>query len=212
MAAYMKTMTNFLVDASPSMAAPIGTFSSKFRLAQTFIHTHLLSRMTTKTPEYAIMTYGVIDYSEKTPTLDEYRNFVHSQQGGYNDVYEIVSMKTISDTTFNLMMKDLCIGTAAGDALDGLIVAQDTLVRVNASKSFNRIMVWITDGETPLTNSEDDEQQMELVIGNMKEKDVILHVLMLGKISSTSSITKQNSGGSLRHLTQQTGKNDGTMI
>ena len=202
----MKTMTNFLLDASPTMAAPIGSFSSKFLLAQTFIHTHLLSRMTTKTPEYAIMTYGVNDYSEKSQVLDEYKNFVHSHQGGYDDVYEIVAMKTINNITFDLMMKDLCLGTAPGDALDGLIVAQDTLVRVNEKKSFNRIMVWITDGETPLTNSEEDEEQMGLVVGNMKGKEVTLHVLMLGKISSTSSVTKQNSGGALRQLTQQTGK------
>ena len=199
-------MTNFLLDASPTMAAPIGSFSSKFLLAQTFIHTHLLSRMTTKTPEYAIMTYGVNDYSEKSQVLDEYKNFVHSHQGGYDDVYEIVAMKTINNITFDLMMKDLCLGTAPGDALDGLIVAQDTLVRVNEKKSFNRIMVWITDGETPLTNSEEDEEQMGLVVGNMKGKEVTLHVLMLGKISSTSSVTKQNSGGALRQLTQQTGK------
>ena len=205
-ALYMKTMTNFLLDASPTMAAPIGSFSSKFLLAQTFIHTHLLSRMTTKTPEYAIMTYGVNDYSEKSQVLDEYKNFVHSHQGGYDDVYEIVAMKTINNITFDLMMKDLCLGTAPGDALDGLIVAQDTLVRVNEKKSFNRIMVWITDGETPLTNSEEDEEQMGLVVGNMKGKEVTLHVLMLGKISSTSSVTKQNSGGALRQLTQQTGK------
>lgn len=202
----MKTMTNFLLDASPTMAAPLGSFSSKFLLAQTFIHTHLLSRMTTKTPEYGIMTYGVNDYSEKSPTMDDYRNFVHQHQGGYDDVYEIVSMKTINHITFDLMMKDLCIGTAPGDALDGLIVAQDTLVRVNVKKAYNRIMVWITDGETPLTTSEEDEEQMGNVVGSMEGNEVTLYVLMLGKISSTSSSTKQSSGGTLRHLTQQTGR------
>ena len=206
MATYMKTMTAFLLDASPSMSAPIGSFKNKFLLAQTFIHTHLLTRMTTKTPEYAIMTYGVNDYSEKSPPLDEYRNIVHKEQGGYDDVYEIVGMKNINQRMFDLMMKDLRIGTAPGDALDGLIVAQDTLVRTNEKKAFNRIMVWITDGETPLTNSEEDEEQMGIVVGNMNSKEVILHVLMLGKISTTSSTTKQNSAVALRRLTQQTGK------
>ena len=202
----MKTMTAFLLDASPSMSAPIGSFKNKFLLAQTFIHTHLLTRMTTKTPEYAIMIYGVNDYSEKSPPLDEYRNIVHKEQGGYDDVYEIVGMKNINQRMFDLMMKDLRIGTAPGDALDGLIVAQDTLVRTNEKKAFNRIMVWITDGETPLTNSEEDEEQMGIVVGNMNSKEVILHVLMLGKISTTSSTTKQNSAVALRRLTQQTGK------
>ena len=72
--------------------------------------------------------------------------------------------------------------------------------RSNVGKAYNKILLLITDGETEIQGAED----LDTIVGNMKEKDCAVYVLFLGKISDSSSATKIQNAGILREITKLT--------
>lgn len=197
--AYMKTMVECVVDVGPTMAQPLGAFSSKLRLVSAFLGTHMIQRkFQTTTAEYGVSAYGDVDY----PPERTYRNYLNDTIGGYENVHQIVGLKRINETSIHLLLEDLRVGNAPGDMIDGIVVGLDSLVRTNSNYKFNRVMVLITDGETPLEDLDD----LDPILVTMVEKQISVYVLMLGSVvENTSSKTKVHTSNVLRRIAETTG-------
>ncbi|RYH14677.1 VWA domain-containing protein [archaeon] len=131
--AAMKSMIQILLDVSPSMQT-----DHKLEMSKAFIGHYIMQRIiASKTVEFGLMTYGD----------DTTHNYLNSTQGGYEHVNEIIGMGKPNDQTLCAIPK-VHPGRRAGDLLDGLIAAQDVLIRVNGGKAYNRILLLITDGES----------------------------------------------------------------
>lgn len=131
--AAMKSMIQVLLDVSPSMQT-----DQKLEMSKAFIGHYFMQRMlASKTVEFGLMTYG-----DNTT-----HNYLNSTQGGYEQINEIIGMGKPSEQTLCAIPK-VQPGRRAGDLLDGLIAAQDVLIRVNSGKAYNRILLLVTDGES----------------------------------------------------------------
>eukprot|EP01031_Cornospumella_fuschlensis_P025394 gene25394-30663_t len=176
--AAMKSMIQILLDVSPSMQA-----DNKLENAKAFIGHYITQRMiASKTVEFGLMTYGD----------DETHNYLNSTQGGYEHVNEIIGMGKPDEHTLCAVPK-VHAGRRAGDLLDGLIAAQDVLIRVNAGKAYNRILILITDGESRVEGLED----IDAVVKSMTEMDKFsLYIAMVtnpSNLATPSTIQSENS-------------------
>jgi ATP-dependent DNA helicase 2 subunit 2 len=84
-----------------------------------------------------------------------------------------------------------------GDMIDGIVVGQDILIRVNQKLKFNRILLLVTDGETKVEGIEDLETIATQMINETK---IELYVAMIGKVVDDSSIIKKNNAKLLYSL------------
>jgi ATP-dependent DNA helicase 2 subunit 2 len=192
--ASMKTMMMMALDVSPSMCNVVSTDCnvsgcSKLELAKAFMGHFILQRMiASKTVEFGVATFGDNVTS----------NYLNDTQGGYENVHEIVSMgRPTTDTLSKL--HQIRHGDQPGDLIDGVVVAHDTLLRVNAGKAFNRVILLVTDGETAVSGVED----LLVTVEQMRSiKNFAVYIAMMGKTHSGSSVVKQENAKMLRSIAE----------
>ena len=189
----MKTMLVTVLDVGPSMSCAPTLSSdkrsrpSKIAIAKSFFGSYLIERMmASKTTEFCLVTNG-------DDTTHNYLN--QNQGGGYERINEIFPLTRATIGMIETAHGLLC-GSAPGDTIDGIVVGFDILDRTNVGKAFNKVLLLITDGEASILGLED----LNLIIGNMKEKDCAVYVLLLGKVSRTSSSTKIQNAGVLKEI------------
>lgn len=155
----MKTMMMIALDVAPSMGDPVDIHDpnnplTKLQLAKSFLSLFILQRaIASKTAEFGLAAFG----------YDETSNYLNSSQGGYEGIVEIAAMERPSRLTLEELNK-VEVGTEQVDLIDAVVVSQDVLMRVNAGKAFNRILLLITDGETPVEGVDD----LEVIVEQMK--------------------------------------------
>ena len=189
----MKTMLVTVLDVGPSMnctptlCGDKRSRPSKMAIAKSFFGSYLIERMmASKTTEFCLVTNG-------DDTTHNYLN--QNQGGGYERIHEIFPL---TRATIGMIetAHGLSCGSAPGDTIDGIVVGFDILDRTNVGKAFNKVLLLITDGEADILGLED----LNLIIGNMKEKDCAVYVLLLGKVSSMSSSNKIQNAGVLKRI------------
>jgi hypothetical protein len=193
--ASMKTMMQVGLDISPSMSGPVSPVdkTSKLQLAKNFVSLFIVQRaLASKTAEFGVVTFGNDDTS----------NYLNSSQGGYEGIVEVAAMERPSKGTLE-ELNNIEIGTQQVDLIDCVVVAQDVLVRVNAGKAFNRVMLLITDGETAVEGVDD----LEAIAEQMKSvKNFGLYIAMLSKATpGHSSHIKQENAKLLRSFAESVG-------
>ena len=94
-------------------------------------------------------------------------------------------------------------GSFAGDFIEGIVAAMDALVRVNAGKAFNRILLLVTDAETAVEGVED----LEAILPQMQDlKNFALYIAVVGKVdAAASSAVKVENVKLLQSLAEQSG-------
>jgi len=183
----MKTMMVFVLDAGRSMRNKLNPDcqeeTSKLSLALGIISTYMTQRiMASKTVQFSLVAYGVNktdNFLNKTSKCDEYQN-----------VQEVIEMCTPDISLLRLLL-DIVPGDSSGDLIDGLVVGQDVLARASKGK-YNRIIVLLTDGTTPI----DDLDFLELSVAKMEERLTSFYALLVGKSPNPSSsyiISHENS-------------------
>lgn len=188
--AAMKSMIMGVVDVGNSMSSPLaGNGRRKVEVATSFFSTYVLQRMiASKTVEFGLVAYGT----------DDTENYLNSTQGGYENVQEIVPMEKPDVNTVKYIAGVQC-GKGSGDFIDGMVVGQDILQRTNVKKAYNRIMVVFTDGETKVEGVED----LETIVATMKAvPNFSLYIAMIGKVNSTSSVTKRENAKLFQSLAE----------
>lgn len=141
--------------------------------------------MASKTVEVGVVTYGSEPDSQHT------NNFLNRtmDSGGYLGVKEVVEMGKPSASTLVEInsIADEEASSVSGDLIDGVIVAQDILIRSNKGKAFNRVMLIFTDGEAKVEGVQD----LEVVINQIKLiPNFAVHIFLLGKLNPESSLIK----------------------
>eukprot|EP01038_Epipyxis_sp_PR26KG_P008952 gene8952-12072_t len=179
----MKSMVVAVLDTSSTMAEPVSTDNgkqiSKLTTATSFLNQFIVQKlMTTKTLEFGCVAFG----------NEETSNYLNETSEGYEFCNEIIEMDKLSVQIIpSLNSISPSNPSIQADIINGIIVGQDILNRINESKTFNRIMIIITDGETPVVGVED----LEVIIKNMnKINNFGLYILHIGTIKSNSSKIK----------------------
>lgn len=183
--AYMKTMMEIVLDVGPSMRE-----DGKLDLAKSLISQFMLQRMmASKTMEFGVVTFG----DNRT------QNELNKTQGGYEGVQEVVAMGRPDDLVLLSLQNLLQVGSQPGDLIDGIIVAQDILIRTHGGKAFNKVMLILTDGETKVEGVED----LETILANMvATKNFCLYLGLIGP-AAVSTVKKENAK-LLRSLAEST--------
>jgi hypothetical protein len=195
----MKSMIMGVIDVGSNMGSSIGeSKESKLSIASSFFSTYVLQRMmASKTVEFGLVTYG----------CDETNNYLNSTQGGYDCVQEVVPMEKPDVTTVQYI-SNIKVGKGSGDMIDGVVVAQDILNRTNVGKAFNKIMILMTDGETEVEGVAD----LEVIVGNMKSiVNFSLYIALIGQVTPSSSVVKQENAKLLQSLAESIGGRFGVM-
>jgi hypothetical protein len=182
--ANMKTMMAFLVDVGTSMGDPLHPGGcTKIVTASTLIASHMTQRiMASKTVEFSVVTYG----SETTS------NFLHSTEadGGYENVEEVMAMGTKTLDNIGDVYNISVGGEGTNDIIDGVAVAQDLLIRCNAGKKYNRVLVLVTDGESEIDPH--GIEHLQVCVEKMRADGFILYTLLLGASRSPSPTYIEN--------------------
>lgn len=188
MATSMKTMLEFVVDVGATMDDSVAE-GSKLSIAKHFISSFVIRRMiASKTAEFGVASFGA----------DATRNYLARTQGGYEHVEEIVKMDKASVDMVRAV-EGMRVGHGVRDLINGIVVAQDVLMRVNAGKAFNRIMVILTDGEMEVEGVED----LETIVAQMKTvPNFGLYIAMLSSDTDNkpSSLIKTENEKLLRSV------------
>jgi Ku70/Ku80 beta-barrel domain len=192
----MKTMMAAVIDIGPTMnSSPLKngerSASSKLAIAKHFLACYIVQKMMAiKTAEFGLVMNG-----------DDYTNnhLNTTQGGGYERINELYSMSRASADIIEIINNISC-GSAPGDAIDGIVVGFDILDRTNVGKAYNKVLLFITDGETVIEGLED----LGPIVANMKEKECAVYVLFLGKIDDTSSSIKVQNAGVLSDIAAST--------
>ena len=163
---------------------------NKIGIATRFISNFIIQRMiSTKTSEFGVVTYG----------SDMTGNYLNSTQGGYENVTETLPIRRPDMETIRTINNITPSRSQVGDMIDGIVVGQDILIRVNQKLKFNRILLLVTDGETKVEGIEDLETIATQMINETK---IELYVAMIGKVVDDSSIIKKNNAKLLYSLAQ----------
>eukprot|EP00597_Dinobryon_sp_UTEXLB2267_P004717 CAMPEP_0170071728 /NCGR_PEP_ID=MMETSP0019_2-20121128/9566_1 /TAXON_ID=98059 /ORGANISM="Dinobryon sp., Strain UTEXLB2267" /LENGTH=728 /DNA_ID=CAMNT_0010280389 /DNA_START=84 /DNA_END=2270 /DNA_ORIENTATION=+ len=147
--------------------------------------------MASKTVEVGVITYG------NTP--DKTNNYLNQTQGGYEGVNEVVEMGRPSTSTLSIInsISEETDSSENGDIIDGIVVAQDILVRSNQGKAFNRVMIIFTDGETRVEGLDD----LEPILKQMRNvSNFGLHIFLLGKVLPSSTVVKRENSKLLKSI------------
>ncbi|KAJ1399593.1 SPOC like C-terminal domain-containing protein, partial [Ochromonadaceae sp. CCMP2298] len=195
-----------VLDSGETMAHCIGDRTeSKLSIATKFFASFVLRRMLASTTfEAGFVTYGdsrtdnLLNKREPAE-VDEDGNI--TSPGGYPNVVEVVPMGKACAATLQDVVNIEPSGLR-GDLIDGIVVGQEILDRVNHGKAFNRIMVLMTDGETPVEGIDDLDQIVE---GMKNLQNFGIYILVLGEVTSASSVVKQENAKLLRSLAQDAG-------
>jgi hypothetical protein len=194
--AAMKTMFCWVLDAGRTMATGTTGASddstsnptSKLDIATAFIGSMMTQKMiSSKTTEFGMYTYGD----------DVTNNYLNTTQGEdqYTNVNEIFAISRPGSLSLQAI-RDVRTSDISGDLIDGIVVAQDALVRTNEKYKFNRVMVLFTDGETEVSGIED----MEQIVSGMRMKNCLLFVGLIGKVNEASSSVKRGNAALLRDI------------
>lgn len=163
---------------------------NKIGIATRFISNFIIQRMiSTKTSEFGVVTYG----------SDMTGNYLNSTQGGYENVTETLPIRRPDMETIRTINNIAPSRSQVGDMIDGIVVGQDILIRVNQKLKFNRILLLVTDGETKVEGIEDLETIATQMINETK---IELYIAMIGKVADDSSIIKKNNAKLLYSLAQ----------
>lgn len=197
--ASMKSMINVVLDVGPSMAQPVQpgnpSAGSKLALAKGLIGHFFLQRiMASKTVELGVTTIGD----------DVTRNHLNkTMKGGYEHVNEVAAIARPSPEELLRAVDGVSGGSFSGDFIEGIVVAMDALVRVNAGKAFNRILLLVTDAETAVEGVED----LEAILPQMQDlKNFALYIAVVGKVdAAASSAVKVENVKLLQSLAEQCG-------
>lgn len=141
--------------------------------------------MASKTVEVGVVTFGSLPDSKHT------NNFLNrtTDRNGYLGVQEVVEMGKPNASTLLAInsIADEEASSVSGDLIDGVIVAQDILIRSNHGKSYNRVMLIFTDGEAKVEGVED----LTVVINQIKLiPNFAVHIFLLGRVNPESSVIK----------------------
>lgn len=197
--ASMKSMINVVLDVGPSMAQPVRpgdpSAGSKLDLAKGLIgHFFLQRMMASKTVELGVTTIGD----------NATRNHLNkTMKGGYEHVNEVAAIARPSPEELLRAVDGISGGSFSGDFIGGIVVAMDALVRVNAGKAFNRILLLVTDAETAVEGVED----LEAILPQMQDlKNFALYIAVVGKVEEgASSAVKVENAKLLQSLAEQCG-------
>lgn len=197
--ASMKSMINVVLDVGPSMAQPVRpgdpSAGSKLDLAKGLIGHFFLQRiMASKTVELGVTTIGD----------NATRNHLNkTMKGGYEHVNEVAAIARPSPEELLRAVDGISGGSFSGDFIGGIVVAMDALVRVNAGKAFNRILLLVTDAETAVEGVED----LEAILPQMQDlKNFALYIAVVGKVEEgASSAVKVENAKLLQSLAEQCG-------
>ena len=188
----MKTMMMVTVDVGPTMTSCVGS-CRKIDLVKNFISTFMIQRMiASKTAEFGVVGYG----SNVT------KNYLNETQGGYEMVHEVAPMAKGSPYTIQMVEQELNCGDSAGDLIDGIVVGQDILIRVNNNKAYNRVMLLITDGETEVEGIDD----LEVILEQMRMiTNFGLYIALIGSVEKSSSNVKRENARFLKSISESVG-------
>lgn len=197
--ASMKSMINVVLDVGPSMAQPVQPGNpgagSKLALAKGLIGHFFLQRiMASKTVELGVTTIGD----------NVTRNHLNkTMKGGYEHINEVAAIARPSPEELLRAVDGISGGSFAGDFIEGIVAAMDALVRVNAGKAFNRILLLVTDAETAVEGVED----LEAILPQMQDlKNFALYIAVVGKVdAAASSAVKVENVKLLQSLAEQSG-------
>ena len=162
--------------------------TSKLDIATAFIGSMMTQKMiSSKTTQFGMYTYGdavTNNYLNTTQGEDQYMNV--------NEIFSISRPGSLSLQA----IRDVRTSDVSGDMIDGIVVAQDALVRTNEKYKFNRVMVLFTDGETEVSGIED----MEQIVSGMRMKNCLLFVGLIGKVHEASSSVKRGNAVMLQDI------------
>lgn len=176
-----------VLDCGKSMKEPAVTgndqAAAKLAVSLGVISAYITHRMmSSKTTEFGIVAYGT----------EETKNQLNDVQGGYEHIVEVVQMARPSQDIIQSIAEGAVCGESQGDIIDAVIVAQSMLERFNPKHKFNRIMLIITDGESPI--DPDGEDDLKQVIAQMKTFGTIIYIVIIGdkSIVSCSRVKSEN--------------------
>lgn len=209
-----KLMVNFLLDVSHSMSETLpnsgsssssssslsttssSTSPTKLDMAINTISTQILAeQLRSKTSEFCLQTYG-----DKTT-----HNYLNETQGGYEYVNEIFPMGTTDASTLPKIhaIKASDNSIPSGDIIDGFAVALDIFLRVNPKLKRNRILILVTDAESKVDL--DGLDDLGKILNSMISSDVVVHILVMGRVNSDSSVVKTENMKLLKDVASKTG-------
>jgi hypothetical protein len=190
--AAMKTMTCIVLDVGASMGQNIedSLLFSKLDVSLAFIGSQITQKMmASKTAEFGLYTYG-------DSITNNYLN-TSQGEGQYEHVNEVFSISRSGPLALEAI-RSVKASSLVGDMIDGIVVGQDSLVRTNAKYKFNRVMLFITDGETEVSGVEDLEQ----IVASMRINNCPIYVGLMGKVTRTSSPVKRGNAELLKDIAQ----------
>lgn len=201
-------MVHFLVDISSSMdglAGPAGK-ESKLDLVKSMIVTNVCQRkLTSKTFEVAVTTYGDVSTN----------NHMQSEEG-YKHINQIVKMDVPSQSFTQEVLSTIRPGRGVKDnnsTIAALMVTFDALIQAKPNYKYNRVMVFVTDGESMIVEDEADMEDVTSVItsmndpnpkGETKVEPIPLYVVVAGKVTESSSRVKRENCKLLQSCATQT--------
>lgn len=183
MATAMKSMVTFITDVSSSMRQPIKNVDgpSKIDVAKNYM-THCMTQqiLRSKTMEFCAMLVG------DSVT----HNYMSNQNiDGYEGVNEILEMAPPAASSLQAINQITARGPDTADIYGGIVLAVDIYARFNATKSYNRIVVVITDGES-FMDEESYNSYTEKIIQELQVRGVTVYFAYIQKTVETSSVVK----------------------
>lgn len=175
---------------------------SKMAVAETVIATYMTHALACNTIDFAVIKYG----------SDVTSNFLNESQGGYENVEEIVSMDTPKLQTIHNHVYSLKSNpNGDGDIIDGIVVAQDILIRVNEKKKCNRVLLIVTDGNTEVDT--DGVEDLDVILQKMRDDGFIILVAVVGEsvVSESFNATREANLKLYENIAMFTGGKCGVM-
>jgi hypothetical protein len=166
--AAMKTMMVHVLDSSASMTGSITSPDTlpKISVAQAAIGSFLLQRMlASKTIEFGLLRFGGDDE-------------------GVSFVEEVVSISRPAMNVFELI-QGVETSNTPGDVFEAIDSAHNVVMETNQGKKYNRVIVFYSDGESPIScDAETDQLTRQLI-----DDDCILFIILLIHNSDTDRLT-----------------------
>ena len=206
-----KSMINFVVDVSQTMAGPVRDSggASKFDLARAFV----IGFATKKQVGKVLKTFemGVIACGS-----DGTRNALNDNPdiGGYDNIEVLLPVDVLSATSLSTLDAALpgVSSQPQSSITDGVIVASDIAIKTKEKLKYTRMIVLITDGEAAISGDDmeawDSNIVPSMVAGDKEaKKNVILHVILLGHATGNpnASLTKRENAKMLAGAARSTG-------
>ena len=205
-----KSIMHFVVDCSSTMGlevskdAPAGSTVSKLTLAKSAMMTYCCQRtFDSKTVEFAVSSYG-----DKITDND----MANADQEGYDGINFLARMdKVKQDSLQRIWRMEVSPPGVEADTISALMATTDALMKAKQNYKYNRSLVLVTDGEKEIAGHKEDMEQLETLIsclnrGNPDKKvtPIPLYIILMGKVTDSSSTCKRENGKLLRSLAEGT--------